>query len=102
MDLFAGEANGVVAECKIHNDASVDVSNDGHLLVTLLPSGRFSVTTMLGKAINYKLYTLNFLRSASIKSTLIPQNGIRPNSHFLSLLFLIASYQLPLSPSLHQ
>lgn len=43
-----GEANGVVPECKIHNDASVDVSNDGHLLVTLLPSGRLSVTTMLG------------------------------------------------------
>lgn len=37
----------VVAECKIHNDASVDVSNDGRLLVTLLPTGRM-VTAMLG------------------------------------------------------
>jgi activator-of-BECN1-regulated-autophagy protein 1 len=38
----------VVAECKIHNDASVDVSNDGRLLVTLLSTGRMSSTAMLG------------------------------------------------------
>ena len=29
-----------MAECKIHNDASVDISADGHLLVALLPAPR--------------------------------------------------------------
>jgi hypothetical protein len=44
---FSADKNVVVAECKIHNDASVDVSNDGRLLVTLLPTGRMG-TAMLG------------------------------------------------------
>lgn len=43
------EKNVVVRECKIHNDASIDISSDGKLLTTLLPSGRINVTTMLGK-----------------------------------------------------
>jgi activator-of-BECN1-regulated-autophagy protein 1 len=44
---FSAEKNVIAAECKIHNDASVDVSNDGRLLVTLLPTGRMG-TAMLG------------------------------------------------------
>lgn len=52
----------MVPECKIHNDASVDVSNDGHLLVTLLPSGRLSNTTMLGEDVqNNNQLILNFI-----------------------------------------
>lgn len=43
----------VVAECRIQNDASVDVSNDGRLLVTLLPTGRLSSTDMLGTQQNF-------------------------------------------------
>lgn len=40
----------MVAECKIHNDASVDVATDGTILVTLLPSGGYlNVTNRLGK-----------------------------------------------------
>jgi len=39
----------VVRECKIHNDASIDISTDGKLLATLLQSGRINVTTTLGK-----------------------------------------------------
>ncbi|PNF35022.1 hypothetical protein B7P43_G12139 [Cryptotermes secundus] len=46
-DISNADKNVVVAECKIHNDASVDVSNDGRLLVTLLPTGRLG-TAMLG------------------------------------------------------
>ncbi|KAI4465050.1 activating molecule in becn1-regulated autophagy protein 1 [Holotrichia oblita] len=33
--------NVVVNECKIHNDASVDIANNGSILVTLLPSGGY-------------------------------------------------------------
>lgn len=38
--MFSGDENLVVSECKIHNDASVDISSDGHLLVALLPTPR--------------------------------------------------------------
>lgn len=41
----------MVRECRIHNDACIDISADGKLLATLLPSGRINVTTMLGKYI---------------------------------------------------
>ena len=37
-DLADTESNLVVPEAKIHNDASVDISEDGSLLVTLVPS----------------------------------------------------------------
>ncbi|ENN72876.1 hypothetical protein YQE_10446, partial [Dendroctonus ponderosae] len=41
--------NVVVSECKIHNDASVDIATDGTILVTLLPSGGYlNVTNRLG------------------------------------------------------
>jgi hypothetical protein len=41
--------NIIVSECKIHNDASVDISKDGTILVTLLPSGGYlNVTNKLG------------------------------------------------------
>lgn len=43
--------NVVVGECKIHNDASVDVAKDGTILVTLLPSGGYlNVTNRFGKS----------------------------------------------------
>lgn len=41
--------NIVVSECKIHNDASVDIATDGTMLVTLLPGGYLNVTNKLGK-----------------------------------------------------
>ncbi|XP_053979156.1 putative uncharacterized protein DDB_G0277255 isoform X1 [Hylaeus volcanicus] len=47
-DITNSEKNIVVHECKIHNDASVDISSDGKLLAALLPSGRINVTTTLG------------------------------------------------------
>ena len=37
-DLTDTESNVVVPEAKIHNDASVDISEDGSILVTLVPS----------------------------------------------------------------
>ncbi|KAK2579509.1 hypothetical protein KPH14_010815 [Odynerus spinipes] len=47
-DITDSKKNVVVRECKIHNDASIDISSDGKLLTTLLPSGRINVTTTLG------------------------------------------------------
>ncbi len=37
----------VVREAKIHNDASVDISRDGAILVTLVPSN-LPMTTVVG------------------------------------------------------
>ncbi|KAK5645652.1 hypothetical protein RI129_004116 [Pyrocoelia pectoralis] len=48
-DITNSMRNIVVGECKIHNDASVDISADGTILVTLLPSGGYlNVTNRLG------------------------------------------------------
>lgn len=47
---FSALKNIVVSDCKIHNDASVDIAADGTILVTLLPSGGYiNVTNRLGK-----------------------------------------------------
>lgn len=49
--IISALKNVVVGECKIHNDASVDVAKDGTILVTLLPSGGYlNVTNRLGKS----------------------------------------------------
>lgn len=39
--IYLALKNVVVNECKIHNDASVDIANNGSILVTLLPSGGY-------------------------------------------------------------
>lgn len=49
---LAAQKNVVVAECRVHNDASIDISKDGKLLVALLPSvsmGPITNTNMLGE-----------------------------------------------------
>eukprot|EP00092_Neocalanus_flemingeri_P104080 GFUD01133263.1.p1 GENE.GFUD01133263.1~~GFUD01133263.1.p1 ORF type:complete len:866 (+),score=189.92 GFUD01133263.1:273-2600(+) len=46
-DISVSEQNIVVKEAKIHNDASVDISEDGSLLVTLVPSN-LPMTTVVG------------------------------------------------------
>ncbi|XP_059060660.1 uncharacterized protein LOC131853679 [Achroia grisella] len=43
-DIADSEKNVVVPRCKIHNDASIDISKDGRLLVALLPLPRFRST----------------------------------------------------------
>ncbi|KAG1687338.1 Activating molecule in BECN1-regulated autophagy protein 1 [Nymphon striatum] len=40
--LEISSASVVVPECKIHNDASVDISSDGSLLATLVPIHRYT------------------------------------------------------------
>ncbi|XP_050307428.1 uncharacterized protein LOC126744130 [Anthonomus grandis grandis] len=63
--------NVVVGECKIHNDASVDIATDGTILVTLLPSGGYlNVTNRLGvyslrwETLGQCLYTTSFEQNA--------------------------------------
>ncbi|XP_076270670.1 uncharacterized protein LOC143202769 isoform X2 [Rhynchophorus ferrugineus] len=63
--------NVVVNECKIHNDASVDIATDGTILVTLLPSGGYlNVTNRLGvyslrwETLGQCLYTTSFEQNA--------------------------------------
>ncbi|KAL1494862.1 hypothetical protein ABEB36_010380 [Hypothenemus hampei] len=63
--------NVVVGECKIHNDASVDIATDGSILVTLLPSGGYlNVTNRLGvyslrwETLGQCLYTTSFEQNA--------------------------------------
>lgn len=47
-DIKDPEKNIVVPECKIYNDASIDISSDGKLLASLIiPSHRSKVTTTL-------------------------------------------------------
>lgn len=64
-DITDSEKNVVVRECKIHNDASIDISTDGKLLATLLQSGRINVTTTLGiyslqwETLGEKIYSTN-------------------------------------------
>ncbi|XP_044267364.1 uncharacterized protein LOC123013094 [Tribolium madens] len=63
--------NLIVSECKIHNDASVDIAKDGTILVTLLPSGGYlNVTNKLGvyslrwDTLGQCLYTTSFEQNA--------------------------------------
>nr|CAD7196102.1 unnamed protein product [Timema douglasi] len=71
--------NIVVAECKIHNDASVDVSRDNKILVALLPNGRYNSTTMLGvyslewSSLGQCLYMTSFEQNA-VSVSLSPTN----------------------------
>ncbi|KAK9686326.1 hypothetical protein QE152_g37271 [Popillia japonica] len=63
--------NVVVNECKIHNDASVDIANNGSILVTLLPSGgylngtnRLGVYSLKWETLGQCLYITNFEQNA--------------------------------------
>ncbi|XP_066139445.1 uncharacterized protein [Euwallacea fornicatus] len=63
--------NVVVSECKIHNDASVDIATDGTILVTLLPSGgylnftnRLGVYSLRWETLGQCLYTTSFEQNA--------------------------------------
>ena len=42
-----GVANVVVRKCRIHNDASVDISSDGTMLAALIPESQ--AMTMVGE-----------------------------------------------------
>ncbi|XP_018336537.1 uncharacterized protein LOC108745023 [Agrilus planipennis] len=70
-DINDAFKNVVVSECKIHNDASVDISNDGNILVTLLPSGgylnysnRLGVYSLRWESLGQCLYITSFEQNA--------------------------------------
>ncbi|KAG5333866.1 AMRA1 protein, partial [Acromyrmex heyeri] len=82
-DITDSEKNVVVRECKIHNDASIDISTDGKLLATLLQSGRINVTTTLG------IYSLQWetlgekIHSTNIDQTVVSVSISPTQQHLL-------------------
>ncbi|KYN00117.1 Activating molecule in BECN1-regulated autophagy protein 1 [Cyphomyrmex costatus] len=82
-DITDSEKNVVVRECKIHNDASIDISTDGKLLATLLQSGRINVSTTLG------IYSLQWetlgekIHSTNIDQTVVSVSISPTQQHLL-------------------
>ena len=75
-DLTDSKANIVVQEAKIHNDASVDISDDGSVLVTLVPSNLPMHTVVgvygLAPATKGKLFASFSLESSAVSVSLSP------------------------------
>ena len=75
-DLTDTESNIVVPEAKIHNDASVDISEDGTLLVTLVPSNLPTTTVVgvygLAKGCKGRLFAQYSLESSPVSVSLSP------------------------------
>ncbi|XP_063230973.1 uncharacterized protein LOC134535704 isoform X2 [Bacillus rossius redtenbacheri] len=71
-DISKADENVVVSECKIHNDASIDVSKDGFMLAALLPSDHYeNFTNTLGV---YSL--LPESRGQCLYTTSLEQNAV--------------------------
>lgn len=93
----------MVPECKIHNDASVDISSNGSLLAALVPVHRLTTQnydgTMLGiyslekATLGQCLYTWSFGMEAITVS-------FSPISRYI--MIGLASCRLPLTPPDHQ
>lgn len=96
-DLTDSEANIVVQEAKIHNDASVDISEDGSLLVTLVPSN-LPMTTVVG------VYSLSpaskgrLFASFSLESSAVSVS-LSPTSKHLMVGLAMRPPRITLSPS---
>lgn len=59
---IAANINVVVQKCKIHNDASIDISRDGRLLVALLPAQRMrNITHRLGLIYQQYIFLRHYL-----------------------------------------
>ncbi|XP_057325160.1 uncharacterized protein LOC130667536 [Microplitis mediator] len=82
-DIRDSEKNVVVRECKIHNDANIDISSDGKYLATLLPSGRIHMSTTIG------VYSLDWetlgkrLHSTKVDQTVISLSISPTHGHLL-------------------
>jgi len=77
-DISNAEDNIVVKEAKIHNDASVDIAEDGSLLVTLVPSN-LPMTTVIGlyslrRANLGDCYATYSLESSAVSVSLSPSS----------------------------
>merc|ERR1712037_1005193 len=89
MGISDSQHNVVVKEAKIHNDASVDISEDGSLLVTLVPSN-LPMTTVVG------LYSL---RKESLESSAVSVSLSPTSRHLLVGLTSRTSRIISLSPA---
>lgn len=89
--------NVVVSECKIHNDASVDIASDGSVLVTLLPSNSYlNITNRLG------IYSLEWQSLGQILYiTTFDQNAVSVSLSPLSrhLVVGLASRRVSIMPT---
>jgi len=97
-DISDSEHNIVVKEAKIHNDASVDISEDGSLLVTLVPSN-LPMTTVVGlyslrRANLGDCYATYSLESSAVSVSLSPTSR-----HLLVGLTSRTSRIISLSPA---
>lgn len=79
-DLTQSKANIVVEHCKLHNDASIDISQDATFLATFVPSHRgfpddniLAVFSLLPESFGQCLYTKSFGPNA-ISVSLSPEN----------------------------
>jgi activator-of-BECN1-regulated-autophagy protein 1 len=96
-DLTDSDVNLVVPEAKIHNDASVDISEDGTLLVTLVPSN-LPMTTVVGvyslsPESKGRLYATYSLESSAVSVSL------SPTSKHLMVGLALRAPRISLSPS---
>ena len=104
-DLTDTESNLVVPEAKIHNDASVDISEDGTLLVTLVPSN-MPMQTLVGV---YGLNASNKGRKIATHSLEYPPVSVSlsPTTKYLLVGYSmrhprsrLAPFSLPSDPNL--
>ncbi|XP_008209664.1 serine-rich adhesin for platelets isoform X3 [Nasonia vitripennis] len=92
-EIHDSKKNVIVRDCKIHNDASIDISSDGTLLATLMPTGNYSSTTTIGvyslqwESLGQKVY------STQTDQTVISVSMSPTKQH---LLVGLASRRIPL------
>lgn len=97
-DLRDSNSNLVVNEARIHNDASVDISEDGSILVTLIPSNMpmTTVVGVYGLKPNYnrgRCYATYSLESSAVSVSL------SPTSRYLLVGLAVRTGRLTLSPT---
>ncbi|XP_014607709.1 PREDICTED: probable serine/threonine-protein kinase DDB_G0282963 [Polistes canadensis] len=102
-DLTDPKKNIVVHECKIHNDASIDISSDGKMITTLLSSpGAHNIGTNLGiyslqwETLGEKIYSTKIdqtVVSVSMSPTKqhllvgLASQRIRPRGFLMALIY---------------
>lgn len=97
-DISRSEHNIVVREAKIHNDASVDISEDGRLLVTLVPSN-LPMTTLVGLYSLEKESRGQVLATYSLESCAVSVSLSPTSRHLLVGLTSRTSRIISLSPA---
>merc|ERR1719412_2697913 len=96
-DISDSQHNVVVQEAKIHNDASVDISEDGSLLVTLVPSN-LPMTTVVGVYSLLPASKGRLFASFSLESSAVGVS-LSPTSKHLMVGLAFRAQRITLSPS---